>query len=108
MAAEGQPVIGVVGGSGVYELDGLENARWEKVESPFGAPSDELLFGELDGQKLVRGLAEGTVDPAPFGPGKSLDAVDAAAADDADHRRPGLFGHDRSPPFRSVLALGFT
>ena len=47
------PVIGVIGGSGVYEIDGLTNTRWERVESPFGAPSDELLFGELGGQKLV-------------------------------------------------------
>lgn len=46
-------VIGVLGGSGVYEIDGLANTRWVKVESPFGAPSDELLFGELDGQQLV-------------------------------------------------------
>ena len=53
MAAQAQPVLGVVGGSGVYELDGLEGARWEKVESPFGAPSDELLFGELGGVSLV-------------------------------------------------------
>jgi 5'-methylthioadenosine phosphorylase len=43
------PVVGVVGGSGVYELEGLANARWEKVESPFGAPSDELLLGEVAG-----------------------------------------------------------
>lgn len=47
------PVIGVIGGSGVYDIDGLENTRWEAVESPFGKPSDELLFGELDGQKMV-------------------------------------------------------
>ena len=47
------PVIGVIGGSGVYEIDGLAETRWQKVETPFGAPSDELLFGELDGQKLV-------------------------------------------------------
>ncbi len=47
------PVIGVIGGSGIYEIDGLENTRWKKVESPFGQPSDELLFGELDGQKMV-------------------------------------------------------
>jgi 5'-methylthioadenosine phosphorylase len=53
MTAQGKAVIGVLGGSGVYELDGLENARWEKVESPFGAPSDELLFGELNGASLV-------------------------------------------------------
>ncbi len=51
------PVIGVIGGSGVYDIDGLENTRWEKVTSPFGEPSDELLIGELEtdqgGQKMV-------------------------------------------------------
>jgi 5'-methylthioadenosine phosphorylase len=41
------PVIGVIGGSGVYDIDGLENTRWEKVPSPFGAPSDKLLMGDL-------------------------------------------------------------
>ncbi len=53
MASSGESVIGVLGGSGIYELDGLEGARWEKVESPFGAPSDELLFGQLDGVSMV-------------------------------------------------------
>ena len=47
------PVIGVIGGSGVYEIDGLVNTRWERVSSPFGEASDELLFGELDGQQMV-------------------------------------------------------
>ena len=47
------PVIGVIGGSGVYEIEGLTGAEWRRVESPFGAPSDELLFGELDGQAMV-------------------------------------------------------
>ena len=47
------PIIGVIGGSGVYEIDGLKNTRWIKVTTPFGEPSDELFFGELDGQKLV-------------------------------------------------------
>ncbi|OFX13021.1 MAG: methylthioadenosine phosphorylase [Alphaproteobacteria bacterium RIFOXYD12_FULL_60_8] len=55
MVADGNstPVLGVIGGSGVYEIDGLTNTRWVKVDSPFGAPSDELLFGELNGQQLV-------------------------------------------------------
>ncbi|PWC38351.1 S-methyl-5'-thioadenosine phosphorylase [Azospirillum sp. TSO22-1] len=48
-----EPVLGVIGGSGVYDIDGLENKRWVKVETPFGDPSDELLTGELDGQRLV-------------------------------------------------------
>jgi 5'-methylthioadenosine phosphorylase len=47
------PVIGVIGGSGVYDIDGLTNTEWKQVVSPFGLPSDELLFGELDGQKIV-------------------------------------------------------
>ncbi len=52
-APSSAPVIGVIGGSGIYEIDGLENTEWKKVESSFGEPSDELLFGELDGQKMV-------------------------------------------------------
>jgi 5'-methylthioadenosine phosphorylase len=47
------PVIGVLGGSGVYDIDGLSDKRWVKVDSPFGAPSDELLFGDLNGQPMV-------------------------------------------------------
>ena len=48
-----QASIGIIGGSGVYDIEGLSNKRWEKVASSFGAPSDELLFGELNGVQLV-------------------------------------------------------
>ena len=48
-----ESVIGVVGGSGVYDIDGLSNREWRRVESRFGEPSDELLFGELNGQRMV-------------------------------------------------------
>ena len=47
------PVIGVIGGSGLYEIDGLSDTQWVKVSSPFGEPSDELLIGALDGLKMV-------------------------------------------------------
>jgi 5'-methylthioadenosine phosphorylase len=47
------PVLGVIGGSGLYEIEGLSNTRWESIETSFGAPSDDLLFGELDGQQIV-------------------------------------------------------
>ena len=47
------PVIGIIGGSGLYEIDGLENVKWCKIESPFGKLSDDLMFAELGGQKLV-------------------------------------------------------
>lgn len=45
--------IGIIGGSGIYDIAGLTNKRWEKITSPFGEPSSELLFGELDGHKIV-------------------------------------------------------
>jgi len=48
-----QGVIGIIGGSGVYQLDGLENAQWRPIASPFGSPSDELLFGSLGEQRVV-------------------------------------------------------
>ncbi len=47
------PVVGIIGGSGVYQIEGLQNAQWRRVASPFGTPSDEFLFGELDGQGVV-------------------------------------------------------
>jgi 5'-methylthioadenosine phosphorylase len=46
-------VLGVLGGSGVYDVPGLENRRWKRQASPWGEPSDELLFGELEGVRLV-------------------------------------------------------
>ena len=42
-------VLGIVGGSGFYALPGLDNARWETVASPWGAPSDAILFADIDG-----------------------------------------------------------
>ncbi len=47
------PVIGVIGGSGIYEIEGLTNRRWEAIASPFGAPSDQALMGELGGARMV-------------------------------------------------------
>ncbi|MCQ4161449.1 S-methyl-5'-thioadenosine phosphorylase [Roseomonas sp. GC11] len=48
-----EPVIGLIGGSGLYDIDGLEEREWRRVESPWGEPSDELLFGRLAGVKCV-------------------------------------------------------
>ena len=47
------PILGVIGGSGLYDIDGLTGTRWEPIDTPFGAPSDELLFGSLNGQQIV-------------------------------------------------------
>jgi 5'-methylthioadenosine phosphorylase len=48
-----QTMIGVIGGSGVYQIDGLEGASWVKVRSPFGKPSDDVLVGRLDGVPMA-------------------------------------------------------
>jgi 5'-methylthioadenosine phosphorylase len=48
-----ETVIGVIGGSGIYEIDGLENARWQEVETPWGKPSDAVLTGTLEGVKMA-------------------------------------------------------
>jgi 5'-methylthioadenosine phosphorylase len=50
---ENQTILGVIGGSGVYDIEGLTNVIWKKVSSSFGSPSDELMFGELNGLKIV-------------------------------------------------------
>src|SRR5882724_12990245 len=46
-------ILGIIGGSGVYDISGLENARWQRVDSPWGEASDELLFGRLSGVEMV-------------------------------------------------------
>lgn len=45
--------IGIIGGSGLYAIDGLEDAEWRQVDTPWGAPSDQLLFGRVGAVKLV-------------------------------------------------------
>src|SRR6201986_3215555 len=46
-------VLGVIGGSGVYQIPGLENAKWQAVKSPWGEPSDQLLTGTFHGVDMV-------------------------------------------------------
>jgi 5'-methylthioadenosine phosphorylase len=45
--------IGIIGGSGLYEVDELQEAQWIRVETPWGAASDELLIGRIEGVKFV-------------------------------------------------------
>jgi 5'-methylthioadenosine phosphorylase len=47
------PVVGIIGGSGLYDIEGLEGAQWLPVASPWGTPSDEFLVGWLDDVKCV-------------------------------------------------------
>ena len=45
--------IGIIGGSGLYDMDALEDAQWISVATPWGAPSDDLLIGRLHGHRFV-------------------------------------------------------
>ncbi len=45
--------IGIIGGSGLYHIEGFTNQKWVKVKTPFGDPSDELLTGQLAGREVV-------------------------------------------------------
>jgi 5'-methylthioadenosine phosphorylase len=45
--------IGIIGGSGLYHIDGFTRQKWVKFKTPFGAPSDDFLTGELSGREVV-------------------------------------------------------
>ena len=60
-------VIGVIGGSGLYEIDGLKNIEEVKLSTPFGEPSDAYICGELDGVRMgsYRATAAATASARP-------------------------------------------
>ncbi|WP_295384414.1 S-methyl-5'-thioadenosine phosphorylase [uncultured Thiodictyon sp.] len=105
MAGNGStPVLGIIGGSGVYDIEGLTNKRWERVDSPFGSPSDELLCGELNGQPMVFLPRHGRghrIPPSEINFRANIDALKRAGATDVvsvsavgslrEHLRPGMF-----------------
>jgi 5'-methylthioadenosine phosphorylase len=47
------PAIGIIGGSGLYEIDGLTDVRWRRVRTPFGDPSDEYCVGRFEGRPVI-------------------------------------------------------
>jgi len=59
------PMIGFIGGSGVYDLDGLEDRKWVKVHTPWGDPSDEILTGVLSGARVAFLPRHGRGHPTP-------------------------------------------
>ncbi len=97
-------VLGIIGGSGVYDIDGLTGKRWEKVSSPFGQPSDELLCGELDGQPMVFLPRHGRghrIPPSEINFRANIDALKRLGVTDVvsvsavgslrEHLHPGVF-----------------
>jgi len=100
----GKQVLGIIGGSGVYDIDGLAGKRWEKVSSPFGEPSDELLCGEFDGQPMVFLPRHGRghrIPPSEINFRANIDALKRLGVTDVvsvsavgslrEHLHPGMF-----------------
>ena len=97
-------MLAVIGGSGVYDMEGLANKRWVKVDSSFGAPSDELLMGELNGQPLAFLPRHGRghrIPPSEINFRANIDALKRAGATQVisvsavgslrEHLPPGMF-----------------
>lgn len=97
-------MLAVIGGSGVYNMEGLASTRWVKVDSPFGAPSDELLLGELNGQTLAFLPRHGRghrIPPSEINFRANIDALKRAGATEIvsvsavgslrEHLPPGMF-----------------
>jgi 5'-methylthioadenosine phosphorylase len=78
-------VLGIIGGSGFYNLPGLANARWERVESPWGAPSDEILFADVEGlpvRFLPRHGRGHRISPSEINYRANIDAMKRAGVTD--------------------------
>ena len=52
MKDDDTPAIGIIGGSGLYQMDGLQNVTEHKIDTPFGAPSDALIGGQVSGRQV--------------------------------------------------------
>lgn len=94
-------VLGVVGGSGIYDLPGLENKQWKKVDTPWGDPSDELLFGELNGLPMVFVPRHGRghrIPPSEINYRANIDALKRAGVTDCISLSAcGSFREDLAP-----------
>ena len=81
----GEWVIGIIGGSGLYAVDALEDAQWIPVKSPFGEPSDEILCGRI-GDVQVRFLPRHgrghKLSPGGVNARANIDALKRAGATD--------------------------
>jgi 5'-methylthioadenosine phosphorylase len=78
-------VLGVIGGSGLYDIPSLTGQRWERVAGPWGEPSDQLLFGELEGAPVVflpRHGRNHQVSPTHINARANIDALKRAGCTD--------------------------
>lgn len=97
-------VLGFIGGSGLYDLPGLENPEWRMVETPWGAPSDEMLFAEIAGLPIRFMPRHGRghpIAPSEINFRANIDALKRAGVTDLisisacgsfrEHLAPGMF-----------------
>ena len=78
-------VLGVIGGSGLYDIPGLTDQRWERIEGPWGAASDDVLFGVLNGTEvrfLPRHGRGHRVSPTHINARANIDALKRAGCTD--------------------------
>ena len=78
-------VLGIIGGSGLYQIEGLSHARWERIGSPFGEPSDALLFGAFAGVDVVFLPRHGrghVISPTEINSRANIDALKRAGVTD--------------------------
>ena len=77
--------IGIIGGSGLYEIEGLEEAQWLSIDTPWGEPSDEILCGTLAGVKvrfLPRHGRGHHITPSELNARANIDALKRAGCTD--------------------------
>jgi len=97
-------VLGIIGGSGVYDIEGLTGKHWKRIASSFGEASDELLFGELNGQQMVFLPRHGRghrIPPSEINFRANIDVLKRAGVTDVisvsavgslrENLRPGMF-----------------
>jgi 5'-methylthioadenosine phosphorylase len=78
-------VLGIIGGSGLYDLPAFENPRWERIATPWGDPSDAILFAEVDGlpiRFLPRHGRGHRVPPSSINYRANIDALKRAGVTD--------------------------
>jgi 5'-methylthioadenosine phosphorylase len=97
-------MLAIIGGSGVYNIEGLANTRWVKAESSFGEPSDEVLIGELGGHPIAFLPRHGRghkIPPSEINYRANIDALKRLGVSDIvsvsavgslrEHLTPGMF-----------------
>jgi 5'-methylthioadenosine phosphorylase len=70
--------LGIIGGSGLYNMEGLENSKWIKVNTPWGSPSDDILRAEFKGKEIFFLPRHGrghTVNPSNINFRANIDAL---------------------------------